>query len=220
MENLEAEYTASRARVLADAPGPRVAVGRRPEPPIETAPHTSRRKPEFEPIHCRAERADGRPCQALPVFPSRFCMPHDPAYAEQRHENAVAGGRASGVARRGGPLSSVELDFSERVGIQAAIETIVALELTGRISPARSRNVLRALSIARANFDRSNNRRLDHDRARMATARAGLQRNLAQALDEAREADTPPPRPLPQPKYVSPSRIPPSFYEAIDKLLG
>ncbi len=81
-------------------------------------------------------------------------MSHDPAYAEQQRDNVRNGGFASGRAR--GPFLDDASDFtlSDRASIQAAIDAVLRLELTGKIPSSRSRVVVRLLSLAVRNFDR------------------------------------------------------------------
>ncbi len=106
---------------------------------------------------CTANSHSGLPCRFRVRPGVAVCFNHDPAQRLARRSAAVNAGRASGAARRAPAalLAETVLALTDRVSIQAVIDAVVRLELAGRIPPARSRNILRALSIAVRNFDRS-----------------------------------------------------------------
>ncbi len=176
--------------------------------------------PRYRPCSDLTDR--GLPCRFPARTSSDRCVNHDPGYAATRRANAVAGGLASGQARKPIPLSEVHLDFLDRAGIQAALEAVVRLEMVGRISPARSRNILRALSIAQRNFDRDAARPAGSDRrdrqesVRYYRARRDISRNLAAVTEEAALRDTPQPTSLPG---STRPRVTERLWNRIDKLL-
>lgn len=140
---------------------------------------------------CHALAANGKPCEASARFGSHFCIFHDEEYKEEQLENSVAGGLASGVARKPLPLSEIQLDFSSREGIQASLEAVARLELIGRVSASRARDLIRLLSIASRNFDippaksRRNDFRANLDERKLESARHDLNKNLAPIAEEA-----------------------------------
>jgi hypothetical protein len=162
---------------------------------------------------CNTYLGSGKPCQFPARNGSAHCINHDPEYADTRRENGRAGGAASAEARRPIPLSEIHVDFSTRAGIQAAAEAIAMLEFVGRISPTRSRNIIRVLSLAARNFATHNP--IDggfqyHSPAQIAHARHELNKNLAAISEEAALRDTaaaaaPDAKPkAPQPKAAVP----------------
>jgi hypothetical protein len=157
------------------------------------------------PVRCHAtSRRTGEICG----FPARsehaFCINHDPEYQAIQRQNSSAGGHNSGASRRSLSVHSLNVWLGDRAGIQAALDTVVRLELLGRISPARSRNIIRALAIAARNFDDPRRPRRDYDAEGYGSYREILDADLDLALDEARANDTPPPRmPPPLPRRLS-----------------
>jgi hypothetical protein len=162
---------------------------------------------------CNTYLGSGKPCQFPARNGSAHCINHDPEYADTQRENVRSGGAASGEARKPIPFSEIHVDFSTRAGIQAAAEAIAMLEFVGRISPTRSRNIIRVLSLAARNFDREGP--IDHGShyhqpEKLAHARHELNKNLAAiseeaALRDAAPADAPAAKPkAPQPKAAVP----------------
>jgi len=103
---------------------------------------------------CTACTKDGTPCGAPALRGADNCLSHDPGYREEHQANAAAGGRASGIARR--HLEPVDLGFvnlTNRTSIQALLDSLLRLELLGKLPTARSRMLVRILSLAIRNFD-------------------------------------------------------------------
>ncbi|MBI5948910.1 MAG: hypothetical protein HY875_12300 [Chloroflexi bacterium] len=103
---------------------------------------------------CQAINEKGLRCRVPALRSSDHCLNHDAAYHEKQQANSVAGGRASGVARR---LQPIDLDFvslAERTSIQGLLDTLFRMELLGTLPPARARLLVRILSLAIRNFDR------------------------------------------------------------------
>ncbi len=146
--------------------------------------------------HCLGHDPEptGQPCG----FPARrehaYCINHDPEYQEHQRQNSTAGGHNSGASRPALSVHNLNVWLGNRAGIQAALDTVVRLELLGRISPTRSRNVLRALAIAARNFDDPKHPRIAHDADGYGAFREIIDADLDLALDEARAHDTPPAR--------------------------
>ena len=109
------------------------------------------------PRRCPAITRAGTPCKAPPLNDADHCLFHSPATAEAQHDSRRQGGIASGVSRRSGPadISPEAISLSGRPAIQALLDAIVRLELTGRLAPTRTRNLLRALSLAIRNLEES-----------------------------------------------------------------
>ena len=145
---------------------------------------------------CTAFTNRGAGCLANALHGSPYCLHHEPAKVEARRQNAAAGGRASGHARRQpGPIPTAGIDLSDRAGIQAAVDAVVPLELVGRISQSRSRNILRALAIAARNFNKQDlmNEIVDElPTTRLDQARALLDQSLPEAALEGLARDEAP----------------------------
>jgi hypothetical protein len=141
---------------------------------------------------CDALNGAGEPCRAYRHEASRFCIFHDPAYREQRLANSSAGGA---TPAKSSILDDVLVDLGDAAGIQAVLDLTVRLELLGRINPARSRNIIRALSVAQRNLTASRNARsvVDADRYRMGREVTADVIDLA--VKEAAAADAPAPAP-------------------------
>lgn len=101
-------------------------------------------------VFCSATTRRGSPCSFAARKATGLCVNHDPSYREQQAENSRRGMETSLRRRRDRPtfIPLETLDLSTRGGVQAAIEALLHLELSGRISPARSRNIARTLSLA------------------------------------------------------------------------
>jgi hypothetical protein len=103
------------------------------------------------PTPCSGTRADGQPCRFAARRASGLCINHDPAYASRQRQNARKGSAYSRETRRREAALPAGVDLYSAVGIQAALDLVVRLELAGAITSNRSRNVIRALSIASRN---------------------------------------------------------------------
>jgi hypothetical protein len=140
---------------------------------------------------------DGRRCNAHARIGSSHCIFHDPEYTETRLENSAAGGIASGETRAGSPPHDpatvwgyAGLDFSSGPGIVAALEFVATMELMGRISSARTRNILRALHIVSQHLNRLQEHPPDQANHELVQAyRAHLDNAGALALHEAKRND-------------------------------
>jgi hypothetical protein len=154
-------------------------------------------------MRCHAtSKRTGQPCGFPARYEHAYCINHDPEYQEHQRQNATAGGHNSGASRQALSVHNLNVWLGNRAGIQAALDTVVRLELLGRISPTRSRNVLRALAIAARNFDDPKHPRIAHDADGYGAFREIIDADLDLALDEARAHDAPPPR-TPAPRRLS-----------------
>lgn len=156
------------------------------------------------PPRCHAtSRRTGQPC----LFPARheqpFCINHDPEYKAHQRQNATKGGLASARSRAAVDVENLCLWIGDRAGVQAALDTVIRLELLGRISPTRSRNILRALAIAARNFPDPRRPTITYDSGDYGTYRELIDEGLAEALEQAAARDAPPPRPDPPPPKLS-----------------
>ncbi len=150
---------------------------------------------DSHPLRCHARsKRSGQPCGFPARYEHAYCINHDPEYQEDHRQNSVTGGRNSAAVRQGLSVHHLNVWLGNRAGIQAALDTVVRLELLGRISPSRSRNVLRALAIAARNFDDPKHPRIAHEADGYGAFREIIDADLDLALDEARSHDTPPPR--------------------------
>jgi hypothetical protein len=158
-------------------------------------------------MRCHAtSRRTGQPCGFPARYEHAYCINHDPEYQEHQRQNSTAGGHNSGASRQALSVHNLNVWLGNRAGIQAALDTVIRLELLGRISPTRSRNVLRALAIAARNFDDPKHPRIAHDADGYGAFREIIDADLDLALDEARAHDTPPPR-TPAPRRRSLAEI-------------
>jgi hypothetical protein len=98
-------------------------------------------------------RRSGAPCQAYARPESAFCIFHDPAYSEDRHHNAIAGGKASGNARQAQPVPLAYLDVSSPQRRAEIFGYLISATLTGRISPAQSDAIHRSLAMVMRDSD-------------------------------------------------------------------
>ncbi len=104
---------------------------------------------------CSALTRQGRPCH----FPARrgthYCINHE--HDADTTGAATRASRAAAIARRtpSEQLLDTVLSLTDRASIQAVLDTLIRLELAGRISHDRATIILRACSVAARNFDRS-----------------------------------------------------------------
>jgi hypothetical protein len=102
---------------------------------------------------CLASTRKGKPCR----FPARrnasYCINHEPN--ANTTAAATHAATALSVARRkpSAHLIDTVLSFTDRASIQAVLDTLVRLVISGRISNERARIILRACSVAAHNFD-------------------------------------------------------------------
>src|SRR5436190_20154217 len=78
-------------------------------------------------LKCIGIKADGLPCEALPLPGSDYCYGHDPSYSQERHLNAVRGNR---IAGRGRPSLT-----QEYVHIREKIQALTTQVLDGTLDP-------------------------------------------------------------------------------------
>ena len=149
------------------------------------------------PDPCSATTRAGTPCQFAARRASGLCINHDPAYKEQQRANSARGVAASLASRRAQhhQISLDEFRLTNRESIQATLDAVVRLELTGRIPVTRSRNLIRLLGIASRNFNRDLYNRTSLDSQHYDRARQRLDLRLeslcreADTRDEARAKD-------------------------------
>ena len=134
------------------------------EPSLDTAPeptapirpwNAGEKYPGLPPVprFCGAKTRDGAECTFSARRGSGLCINHDPAYAAQQRANALKGAERSVTSRRThAHLPEEHFDLSTHGGIQAVLDAVIRLEFAGRISERRSRNLIRALSLASRNL--------------------------------------------------------------------
>lgn len=108
-----------------------------------------------ETLTCAAINKRGKRCRARPMRNAGHCVFHNPDTAQLQRRNQSAGGQASGLSRRASAkdIHVNALSLVDRRSTQALLDAVIRLELTGRLAPTRTRNILRAISIAVRNFD-------------------------------------------------------------------
>jgi hypothetical protein len=145
-------------RLVAPAVEPSIASS--PESEIAAAPQSAVDNPPSSipprmPLaeKCAGTTRSGTHCNFAARRATGLCINHDPAYRARQDEHRRHGARTSVESRRQPPIAWDELDFSNRTGVQAALETVVRLDLEGRLSSARTRTLVRSLALAARNFD-------------------------------------------------------------------
>jgi hypothetical protein len=117
----------------------------------EDCPFCSGEDPDIR-CHYILERTRTQ-CGFYPIRGRPLCRNHDPRNREQHRAQSVAGGRANRRPQAKVEVGDINISLKDRSGIQAILHAVIALEFVGQISPARSRNIVRALSVATRNFD-------------------------------------------------------------------
>ena len=142
-------------------------------------------------MSCIALTAKGSPCRFKTAPDAPYCPNHDP-----RNQAALSlQNRANARRLRPGPSSRL-LDTSfaltDRLSIAAVMDVVLRLQLSGRISDARARTILRYCQVAARNFDRipANTGAREHHEWRPYFQRVeGLLGTIDPLLDEANERD-------------------------------
>ena len=153
------------------------------------------------PTNCTASLTAGGRCRFAARRETGLCINHDPAYRAQQVAYRTKGLERAAAARERrsqSPIYTLNTDLTDRTAVQALLDTVIRLELTGRIPLARSRNVIRAIAIATRNFDppvryKDGRRRSAHDFTDYAHRQRAIQRQIEAALAHAehREEDNP-----------------------------
>ena len=141
---------------------------------------------------CLGLTEQGFPCRVRPRNGADYCVNHDPVYRDQQAENRALGNRRSAEVRaaRASAFAAVPVDLTDRAGIQAALDTVMRLNFTGRITEGRSRLLLKAISLAVHNFDQlPGNGFAHHKDDRYKAAREALLASLEAASEEADDRD-------------------------------
>ena len=101
---------------------------------------------------CVALTRRGNPCRYSTPPDAPFCPNHDPENVAALAAQNSANGRQPrpGASRR---LLDASLALTDRASIHAALDAAIRLQLSGRISDARARTLLRYLRAAAFNFD-------------------------------------------------------------------
>jgi hypothetical protein len=104
---------------------------------------------------CTALTRYGNPCHFAARRGTDRCINHE--RGADTAGAATRASRAAAVARRtpSAQLLDTALSLTDRASIQAVLDTLIRLELAGRISHDRATIILRACSVAARNFDRS-----------------------------------------------------------------
>jgi hypothetical protein len=112
---------------------------------------------------CTAITRAGTPCRVAPRRhdpddepPNEFCIYHDPGYRRTLRATTRRAGRASAESRFPTPdpldeIMALPLDLSTRGSVQAAIDGILRIHLSGQLSPRRSGPILQLLNLALRN---------------------------------------------------------------------
>ncbi len=102
---------------------------------------------------CAATTRKGRPCR----FPARrdtsYCINHEPGANPSDAARRAAGAAILARHPSSNYLIDTVLSFTDRASIQAVLDALVRLVISGRISNSRARIILRACSVATRNFD-------------------------------------------------------------------
>ena len=138
---------------------------------------------------CVALTRRGNPCHFKTLPDAAFCPNHDP-------ENVVAlAHRNTANARQPRPskhLLDASLALTDRASIQAALDAAIRLQLSGRISDARARTLLRYLRTASLNFEPTpQGTPRNHEWRGYFQRVEGLLATIDPLLDELAEHDAP-----------------------------
>lgn len=101
---------------------------------------------------CVALTAKGDPCRFKTSPDKPFCPNHDPKNALALSDQNTANARRL-RPRPSKQLLDASLALTDRASIQAALDAAIRLQLSGRISDARARTLLRYLRAASLNFE-------------------------------------------------------------------
>lgn len=104
---------------------------------------------------CAAQTRLGNPCMASKRKGRPYCISHDPEFRRQHLINCQQGGINARRRREGiAALLDVDVvDLRTRRDIQALIDAVLRLELSGRVPATRTRTIARLISLAVRNFD-------------------------------------------------------------------
>lgn len=106
---------------------------------------------------CLATTRKGNPCRFRTSPDASFCLNH-----QDGADTKAAASRAAQVqarARREPSITLLEtaIGLYDRPSIQAALDSVLRLTLSGAITPERAHVAIRACSAAARNFDTNNN---------------------------------------------------------------
>ena len=140
---------------------------------------------------CVALTRRGNPCRFRTPPDAPFCPNHDPENVAALAAQNSANGRQPrpGASRR---LLDAALALTDRASIQAALDATIRLQLSGRISDARARTLLRYFRIASLNFEPTlQGTPRNHDWRPYFQRVEGLLGTIDPLLDELAERDAP-----------------------------
>ncbi|MGE0600863.1 MAG: hypothetical protein AB7J35_04095 [Dehalococcoidia bacterium] len=100
--------------------------------------------------NCQATTRHGKRCRVAPRRGETLCLNHRPG---ANPEAAIATARASRKASPAIELLNSVIALNDRTSIQAVLDEVIRLALSGRIDYKRARIVLQACAIAVRNFD-------------------------------------------------------------------
>ncbi len=146
---------------------------------------------------CAANTKFGTRCGFTARTGTGLCVNHDPAYQQQQRQNLLKGAANSTAARRfrETALDGIfDLRFDDRASVQAALDTVVRLQFSGRLPDRKARIILRALALAVRNFDPPRLRPRKghmsvHDPAAYAAAREIVDRHVRLLAQRPRQED-------------------------------
>lgn len=145
---------------------------------------------------CLATTRKGNPCRFRTASQASYCLNH-----REGSDTSAAGshaGRASGQSRREPSINLLEtaIGLYDRPSIQAALDSVLRLTLSGAITPERARVAIHACSAAARNFDTNDNlggrKTADHDPTAYYTKVRAVLSSIDPLLQQANAADTPP----------------------------
>ena len=104
-------------------------------------------------MSCLAFTRNGRACGFRVAPNASYCINHEPSANPSAAASHAAAALAVARRKPSAHLLDTVLSFTDRASIQAVLDTLVRLVISGRISNERARIVLRACSVAAHNFD-------------------------------------------------------------------
>ena len=151
-------------------------------------------------MSCVALTRRGDHCNYRTRPDAAYCDNHDPANAENLAKTNSAKARRPRPSRTTPSLNLIESAFSltDRRSIQAVLDTVIRLQLCGRIPDETAKIILRACAIATRNFDATRDTLSgplpqQHEWRPYFERVQGLLHSVDPLLDEAQEKSNPPP---------------------------
>jgi hypothetical protein len=140
---------------------------------------------------CAGIRANGERCRARASAGYEFCSFHRGDLAEALHAGRIRGGlqrRYDVTTREADEAARLSLGLDSRGGIQAGLDNLLRLVLSGKVSPKYIAAVARIYATALRNIERADTTAEDHTFSAYVAALAANQKLQAE-VDAAARAE-------------------------------